>query len=359
MTATERYDAALALLKKLIATPSFSKEEAQTAALIRAFFVDRQILTEQIGNNIIVKNRHFDAAKPTLLLNSHHDTVKPNAGYTLDPYAPIEKDGKLYGLGSNDAGGCLVALALTFIHFYDQRLPYNLVFVASAEEENSGAGGIESVLPHLPTPTFALVGEPTEMNMAVAEKGLMVLDCYTKGVAGHAARDTGTNAIYAALPDIEWFRTHQFPLQSKWLGPVKMTVTQINAGQQHNVIPDTCHVVVDVRSTDAYTNDQLLQEIRQAVSCEVKPRSTRLNPSFLPDNLLISKVADDLGIVKFGSPTTSDQALMPFPSFKMGPGRSERSHTPDEFIFLSEIANGIEGYIRLLAAFFNHPIHTL
>lgn len=352
MSSTERYETALALLKKLIATPSFSKEEAQTAAIIGTFFTAQHIPFEQIGYNILVKNQHFDASKPTILLNSHHDTVKPNAGYTLDPFQPVEKDGKLYGLGANDAGGCLVALALTFVHFYQQTLPYNLLFVASAEEENSGSGGIESVLPHLPTPEFAIVGEPTEMHMAVAEKGLMVLDCYAKGVAGHAARDIGTNAIYAALPDIEWFRTFAFPHISKHLGPVKMTVTQINAGQQHNLIPDTCHFVVDVRSTDAYTNAELLSEIKQAISCDVQARSTRLNPSFLPDNLPISQVADALGIQKFGSPTTSDQAVMPFPSFKMGPGKSERSHTPDEFIFLREISDGIEGYIRLLDALF-------
>lgn len=353
MNAEQSYHHAVELLKQLISTQSFSKEENETAQLLSNFFDQYQVPVQRIGNNVIVKNQHFDEAKPSILLNSHHDTVKPNASYTLNPFEPIEKDGKLFGLGSNDAGGALVSLIMTFMHFYEKELPYNLILIASAEEEISGKGGIESVLSEIPTCDLAIVGEPTEMQMAVAEKGLMVLDCYVKGESGHAARDIGVNAIYEALSDIEWFRTFMFEKVSPHLGPVKMTVTQINAGIQHNVIPDTCHFAVDVRSTDSYSNEELLQIISKEVSCEVVARSTRLNPSHLPTNHPISKFADELGMKKFGSPTLSDQALIPFPSFKMGPGKSERSHTADEFIYLKEIEKGISGYIHLLEAFFN------
>lgn len=349
------YPSALELLKDLIRTPSLSKEEDLTAKLIGEFLTERKIDFERTGNNIIAKSKFFDEAKPSILLNSHHDTVKPNQGYTNDPFEPIEKEGKLFGLGSNDAGGCLVSLISTFVHFHDQEnLPYNLILAATAEEENSGKDGVESVLPDLPTPEFAIVGEPTEMKMAVAEKGLMVLDCYAKGKAGHAARNQGINAIYEALPDIDWFRNFEFPEESKYLGPVKMTVTQIESGYQHNVVPDTCHFVVDIRSTDKYSNIQILEMARLHTKCEIKERSTRLNPSRLPEELKISEVADHLKIEKFGSPTTSDQAVMNFPTFKMGPGMSERSHTADEFIYLDELKGGIEGYIGLLEELFNN-----
>ena len=353
MNSPQPYQQAIGLLKQLIATPSFSKEEQSSAKVLVDFFSTQNIPVEQIGNNVIVRNLHFDENKSTILLNSHHDTIKPNSGYSLDPFEPIEKGGKLFGLGSNDAGGALVSLIMTLLHFYDHQLPYNLMLIASAEEEISGKGGIESVLAQVPNCELALVGEPTEMNMAVAEKGLMVLDCYVKGESGHAARDLGDNAIYKAVPDIEWFKTFQFEKVSSHLGPVKMTVTQINSGTQHNVIPDACHFVVDVRSTDTYSNQELLDIIQSKVSCEVVARSTRLNPSNLPTDHPISKLADELKIKKFGSPTLSDQALIPFPSFKMGPGKSERSHTADEYIFLYEIEEGIAGYTQLLEAFFN------
>jgi acetylornithine deacetylase len=351
------YQQAVNLLKELIRNPSFSKEEGETAQVLIDFFQAQDITVDRLGNNIIVKNLHFDEVKPTILLNSHHDTVKPNTGYSLDPFKPNEKDGKLFGLGSNDAGGALVSLTMTFLHFYNEELPYNLILVASAEEEISGSGGIESILSALPTCELAIVGEPTEMHMAVAEKGLMVLDCYAKGESGHAARDIGINAIYESLSDIEWFRTYQFDKISKHLGPVKMTVTQINSGTQHNVIPDSCHFVVDVRSTDSYSNAELLKIISDHVKCEVTPRSTRLSPSNFPTDHPISVVADQLGIKKFGSPTLSDQALILFPSFKMGPGKSERSHTADEFIYLKEMKEGIAGYIQLLDTFFNQSTH--
>lgn len=358
MTTDELYQHSLHLLKDLIRTPSLSKEEDKTAGIIGDFLTYHGVEFERKGHNIIARNAQFNPKKPTILLNSHHDTVKPNEGYTNDPFEPIEKDGKLFGLGSNDAGGCLVSLIATFIHFYKDELPYNLILAATAEEENSGKGGVESVLPDLPKPEFGIVGEPTEMKMAVAEKGLMVLDCYAKGKAGHAARDQGINAIYMALEDIEWFRNFDFPIISKHLGPVKMSVTQIEAGYQHNVVPDVCHFVVDVRSTDKFSNTQILEIVKQHVKCEVKERSTRLNPSSLPEELTVSKVADLLKIEKFGSPTTSDQAVMNFPTFKMGPGMSERSHTPDEFIFLDELKGGISGYINLLDKLFNQPSPT-
>lgn len=345
---------AIDLLKKLIQTPSFSREEDRTGDLLEQFLQDKGVKAHRSGNNIWASNLRFDDKKPTVLLNSHHDTVKPNAGYTRDAFSAIVDDGKLFGLGSNDAGGCLVSLLVTFLHFNKKELPYNIVFAASAEEEISGTNGILSILDLLPTIEFGIVGEPTEMKMAVAEKGLMVLDCESKGVAGHAARSEAENAIYKAMKDIEWFRTFQFEKESNFLGPIHMSVTQIEAGSQHNVIPDCCRFVVDVRTTDAYSNEETLDIIRQHVDAFVAPRSTRLNPSHLPGDLLISRIADQLGIEKYGSPTLSDQALMPFPTCKMGPGKSERSHTADEFIYVKEIEQGIEGYIQLLETLFGN-----
>lgn len=340
---------AISLLKQLIETPSLSREEQGTAELINEFLIEKGISTQRKDNNVWAKNKHFDENKPTILLNSHHDTVKPNAGYTLDPFKAIEKDERLYGLGSNDAGGCLVSLIATFLHFHDQiDLNYNLVLAATAEEEISGSNGIESLMQQLPQIDFAIVGEPTQMHMAIAEKGLMVLDCMTRGSAGHAARDEGENAIYKAIHDIEWFRTYQFPKTSEMLGPIKMSVTQIEAGKQHNVVPDTCWFAVDVRTTDAYSNEETLAMIRQNVSCEVTPRSTRLNPSGISADHPLVKAGLALGRNTYGSPTLSDQALMPFPSVKIGPGDSARSHTADEYIELKEIEEGIELYIKLL-----------
>jgi acetylornithine deacetylase/succinyl-diaminopimelate desuccinylase-like protein len=343
----------VALLQQLIATPSFSKEEDGTAGILEDFFSKLGVQAERKGNNVWAKNLYFDATRPTILLNSHHDTVKPNPQYTRDPFQPEIIDGKLYGLGSNDAGGPLVSLIATFLYFYKhEELKYNLVIAATAEEEISGTGGIESIWNLLPKIDFAIVGEPTLCKMATAEKGLMVLDCIARGKAGHAAREEGVNAIYEALPDIEWFRTYHFPLVSDTLGPVKMTVSVIQAGKQHNVVPAECVYTVDVRVTDKYTLEELLATIEQNVKSEVKPRSLRMRPSGISDDHPLVLVAKRLGIERYGSPTTSDQALIPTSSVKMGPGDSARSHTADEFIFVDEIRQGIETYINVLSELF-------
>jgi acetylornithine deacetylase/succinyl-diaminopimelate desuccinylase-like protein len=340
----------VALLQQLIATPSFSKEEDGTAGILEDFFSKLGVQAERKGNNVWAKNLYFDASRPTILLNSHHDTVKPNPQYTRDPFQPEIIDGKLYGLGSNDAGGPLVSLIATFLYFYKHEdLKYNLVIAATAEEEISGTGGIESIWNLLPKIDFAIVGEPTLCKMATAEKGLMVLDCIARGKAGHAAREEGVNAIYEALPDIEWFRTYRFPLVSDTLGPVKMTVSIIQAGKQHNVVPAECVYTVDVRVTDKYTLEELLATIEQNVKSEVKPRSLRMRPSGISDDHPLVLAAKRLGIERYGSPTTSDQALIPTSSVKMGPGDSARSHTADEFIFVDEIRQGIETYINVLS----------
>jgi acetylornithine deacetylase len=343
---------AIALLQRLIATPSFSREEQGTADLIADFLESRGIPVQRKHHNVWAKNRHFDPAKPTVLLNSHHDTVKPNPAYSLDPFTPIEKDGKLYGLGSNDAGAALVSLLAAFLHFYERAdMPCNLLIAATAEEEISGTHGIESILPELGDIAVAIVGEPTLMQMAVAEKGLLVLDCIARGEAGHAAREEGVNAIYRALSDIEWFRSYEFPNVSPALGPVKMSVTVIQAGTQHNVVPAECRFTVDVRCTDAYTHEELLDIIRRHVGAEVQPRSLRLRPSSIPVEHPLVQAGLALGWNTYGSPTTSDQALMPFPSIKIGPGDSARSHSADEFVYLHEIEEGIEGYVGLLEHF--------
>lgn len=349
--ATLKQDA-LDLLKQLIRIESFSKQEDETARLIEQFFNQRDIPVNRKRNNIWAFNRHFNNDLPTVLLNSHHDTVKPNAGWTIDPFLPQIKDGKLFGLGSNDAGGALTSLIAVFLHFYDrQDLPFNLAIAATAEEENSGRNGVESILTDIGDIDLAIVGEPTEMHLAVAEKGLMVLDCLVTGKAGHAARNVGENAIDKAVDIIQWFRTFQYANKSEFLGPVKMTVTMIEAGVQHNIIPDTCKFVVDVRTTDAYSNKEALAIIREHVSCEVTPRSTRLNSSRIAQDHPLAIAARKLGRKTFGSPTTSDQGVIPYPSVKIGPGRSERSHTADEFIYLSELAEGIDIYIELLESY--------
>jgi acetylornithine deacetylase len=342
------YQSALNLLKALIRTPSLSEEEGQTCALLSDALDAEDIFFERKHHNLWMQNKSFCKDKPTILLNSHHDTVQPNEGYTLDPFDPLVREDKLLGLGSNDAGASLVALLYTFIHFYEIDLPINLVFAATAEEEISGKNGFRSVLENLGSIDYALVGEPTEMKMAIAEKGLMVLDVYAKGIAGHAARDVGENAIYKAMQDIAWFQNHVFERESPTLGPVRMSVTMIEAGYQHNLIPDTCHFVVDVRTTDAYTHSEILDLIDQETSSLVRPRSTHLNPSGLSKDHILIQAASRLGIDHFGSPTLSDQCLMPFPSVKMGPGLSERSHSADEFIYLDEIKQGIKGYIELI-----------
>lgn len=349
MDKSQLYQKALVLLKQLIAIPSFSKEEEQTAGLIAAVLEKEGVQTHRKQNNVWAFNRHYDPALPTLLLNSHHDTVKPNTGYTRNPFAATIEDGKLYGLGSNDAGGCLVSLMATFLYFYAQEgLRYNLVFAATAEEEISGKNGLELILPELGELEAAIVGEPTLMQLAVAEKGLLVLDCEARGRSGHAAREEGLNAIYEALPDITWFQAYRFPKVSEHLGPVKMSVTMIQSGTQHNVLPDSCKFTVDVRLTDAYTMDEVLQVIYRHVKSEVTPRSTRLTPSAIPVEHPLVQAGIGLGRSTYGSPTTSDQALLSMPSLKLGPGDSARSHMADEFIYLSEIEEGINLYIGIL-----------
>lgn len=344
---------ALELLMQLIATPSFSGEEEQAAAILEQFFHHHDIPVHRAGNNVWVRSEPFEPERPTLLLNSHIDTVQPGAGWSRSPFEPVLEEGKLYGLGSNDAGGCLVSLAVTFLHYYKLKSPlhFNIIFAATAEEESSGPGGIERVLPELGPVDVAIVGEPTGMAMAVAEKGLVVLDCVARGRTGHAARDTGINAIEIALQDIQWLRTYRFPRRSELLGPVRMTVTMIQAGIQHNIIPDLCTFTVDVRTTDAYSNEEVVDTIRRHLRSEVTPRSLRLQPSKIDLNHPLVQAAKAMGLRLFGSPTTSDQALIPAPSVKIGPGRSERSHTPDEFIYVDELEQGIEGYIQLLDQF--------
>ena len=344
------YQKATDLLKRLIATPSFSKEESGTASIIKEFFEKEGVEVQRLGNNLWVKNKNFDTKKPSVLLNSHHDTVRPNSGYTRDPFKPEVVDGKLFGLGSNDAGGPLVSLIATFLHFYDRTdLKYNVVLAATAEEEISGTGGIESIWHSLKPIDFAVVGEPTLCEMATAEKGLMVLDCLAKGKPGHAAREEGINAIYEALTDIEWFRTYRFPKQSETLGEMKMSVTIINAGSQHNVVPAECKFTVDVRVTDAYSLEDALEIIKKHVKCEVNPRSLRIRSSGISVDHPLVQSAKKMGLRLYGSPTTSDQALIPVPSVKIGPGDSARSHSADEFIYLHEIEKGIDTYIALLS----------
>ncbi|HTN08687.1 M20 family metallo-hydrolase [Agriterribacter sp.] len=347
---------AVQLLKALIAVPSFSKEEDQTAGLIGLFFAKKGIPHFRIGNNVYATNKYFDERKPAILLNSHHDTVKPNKAYTLNPFSPVEKEGKLYGLGSNDAGGPLVSLLATFLFFYNRpELKYNLVYAASAEEEISGKEGIELLLhstsfnPPERQWAFALVGEPTQMQMAVAEKGLLVADCTATGIAGHAAREEGDNAVYKAIKDIEWFRSFRFPRVSDFLGPVKMSVTVIETeNKAHNVVPSQCSFVADIRVNECYTFEEILDTVRRHVSCEVQPRSLRLRSSSIALDHPIVKSGLEAGRTCYGSPTTSDKALIPFPALKIGPGDSARSHTADEYIYIDEIKEGIGLYVKLL-----------
>lgn len=342
-------DDAIELLKDLIATESFSKQEDQTAEILEEFFRSNNIPYRRKKNNLWAKNKFFDPNKPTVLLNSHHDTVKPNPSWTLNPFNPSVKDGKLFGLGSNDAGGCLVSLIATFRYFYDRPdLKYNVVVAPTAEEEISGREGLELIVSELPPIEFAIVGEPTQMHLAVAEKGLLVLDCIAHGKSGHAARNEGENAIYKAIQDINWFQTHQFPKVSENLGPIKMSVTVINAGSQHNVVPDTCKYTVDIRVTEQYTLEEIIETVRKNVSSEVIPRSIRLKPSSIPMEHPIVQAGIGMGRTTYGSPTTSDQALLDCPSLKMGPGDSARSHTADEFIYIEEIEEGVELYIKML-----------
>ena len=343
------YYEAIDLLKGMIARPSISRDEKEVADFLEAHWKQAGQTVFRHGNNLWMTSQPMDPAKPTLLLNSHIDTVKPVAGWSRDPFTPEEsEEDRLYGLGSNDAGASVVSLYAAFSILTQKEQPYNLIFLASCEEEVSGKNGLESVIPYLPPIQFAIVGEPTGMQPAVAEKGLMVLDCVATGKSGHAARNEGINAIYRALKDIEWFQHYQFPKQSDFLGPVKMTVTIIQAGTQHNVVPDKCTFTVDIRSNECYSNEQLFELIQQQVSCEIKARSFRLNSTRTDMDHPFVRRALMMGCQPFGSPTLSDQALMPFPSVKMGPGQSARSHSADEYIELMEIREAIDMYVRLL-----------
>lgn len=350
MTIENLTNKAIDLLKSLIETQSFSSEEEQTASLIEAWFIEFNIPFKRTNNNVWAINKYFKEGKPTLLLNSHHDTVKPNSAYTNDPFKAIEKNGKLYGLGSNDAGGCLVSLIATFTYFYQkENLKYNLVLVASAEEESSGTNGLNSMLPIIPNIDVAIVGEPTLMNLAIAEKGLVVFDAIVEGTPSHAAHPNLNNSIYNTIDVLQWFKNFKFEKTSDVLGDVKMTVTQINAGEQHNVVPAKVDLVIDVRVNDAYSNKEIAEILEENSPCtKITPRSLRLNSSSISSNHELVKAGISLGRETYGSPTLSDQSVLSCQSLKLGPGDSTRSHSANEFIYVSEIEEGIKIYIDLL-----------
>ena len=341
---------ALELLKNLIKTQSFSSEEEGTATFIENWFNTHNIPFQRQANNIWATNKNFKEGKTTLLLNSHHDTVQPNNGYTRDPYSPDIEDGKLYGLGSNDAGGCLVSLIATFTYFYAYENPkYNLVLVASGEEESSGPNGLNSMLKVIPHIDVAIVGEPTLMNLAIAEKGLVVFDAQVLGTPSHAAHPNDDNAIYNCIPVLQWFKDFKFEKVSEALGEVKMTVTQIKGGKQHNAVPADIDLVVDVRVNDQYSNKEIADLLQAQAPCDsIKPRSLRLNSSSIPKEHELVKAGIALGRSTYGSPTLSDQAVLSCPSLKLGPGDSTRSHSADEYIYVKEIEEGIQIYIDLL-----------
>jgi acetylornithine deacetylase len=340
---------AIELLQKLIQTSSLSKHEDETAVILKKYIEKYCDNAQSLQNNVWVKNKHFDESKPTILLNSHHDTVPANKAYTRNPLDGAIEDGKLFGLGSNDAGGCLVSLLATFLYFYEkENLQYNLIFAASAEEEISGTNGIELMYPQLGKIDAAIVGEPTQMQMAIAEKGLLVIDCTVKGKAGHAAREEGENAIYKTMKDMEWFKNYQFEKVSDTLGPIKMSVTIINAGMQHNMVPDVCTFTVDIRINELYTHEEILKVIKENIDAKIVPRSMRMKSSSIAILHPLVQSGIVLGRTMYGSPTTSDKALMNCPSLKMGPGDSARSHSADEFIYVKEIEEGINLYIKLL-----------
>jgi acetylornithine deacetylase len=336
-------------LKKLIATPSLSGKEENVAEIIRDYLSSHGVELSTLKNNTWCKNKHWDDAKPVILLNSHIDTVKPVDGWSYDPFMPTEEEGKIIGLGSNDAGAPLVSLMATFLYFFNKKdLPFNLIYSATAEEEISGKNGMALLANELERVDFAIVGEPTQMKLAVAEKGLLVIDCTVHGKAGHAARNEGINSIYLAVDEINKIKNYQFDKVSEVLGEVKMTVTQIDAGFQHNVVPDTCRFVVDVRTNECYSNDEVIDIIKNLLKCDVKPRSRRLSSSGINlDHPFVEKVKS-MGIECYGSPTLSDQSLMKYPSVKLGPGDSARSHTANEYIYPDEIKNGIKFYVSLL-----------
>ncbi|MDL1913481.1 MAG: M20/M25/M40 family metallo-hydrolase [Bergeyella sp.] len=337
------------LLKRLIQTPSLSKQEEGTARLIADYIKSKNIPYERKGNNVWASNLFFDSSLPTILLNSHHDTVPPNSSYTLDPFIPTEREGKLYGLGSNDAGASLVGLLAGFLYFYDKKLNYNLIYAATAEEEISGENGIGSILPGLGVLSFAIVGEPTEMQLAIAEKGLVVLHCRAKGRASHAAHPNENHAIYKAIEDIKKVEHYTFDRISEVLGKVKATVTVIQAGSLHNVVPDHCDFTIDVRTNEHYSNQEILDTFDALLDSEVSPKSLRLNSSKISLDHPIVLAAKRENCRLYGSPTISDQALIPFDSVKIGIGDSLRSHTADEFVYLRELEEGISKYIRILS----------
>jgi len=342
-------DDAINLLKDLISIQSFSFEEDKTATKINNWLKERGVKSNRKVNNIIAYNKHYDQTKPNILLNSHHDTVEPNSAYTLDPYKPQIVNGKLYGLGSNDAGGALVSLITTFLHFYDkENLSHNIILLASAEEERSGPNGIKSIMPILPEIELAIVGEPTLMNIAVAEKGLIVFDLIVKGTSSHAAHKNLDNPIYKAIVIINKISKIKFEKKSNLLDDVKLTVTQINAGVQHNVVPAEVKLVLDARINDKYTNTEIYNVLKDELDCELVPRNLDLNSSSIPENHKIIKAGNKLGFTKYGSPTLSDQAKIKCNSIKLGPGDSTRSHTADEFIYVDEIKNGVKKYIELI-----------
>jgi len=349
------YEQAVQLLEKLIKIPSFSGEESFAANHVESFLNEQGISTIRKFNNTWCYNRYFDPAKPIILLNSHIDTVKPNSQYVNDPFRPVIKEGKLYGLGSNDAGGPLVSLISVFSYFYEKTdLPFNLCLAVTAEEENSGQKGIRSILDDLMPLAFAIVGEPTNMQMAIAEKGSMVLDCLSTGRSGHAAREEGDNAIYKAIKDISWFSSYQFPIENGLPNPVKMTVTQINAGLQHNIVPGECNFTIDIRFDHNYTCREILNTIKNHTFCETNLRANVLAPSSIDITHPIVKAGLAIGRKTYISPTSSDQGWLDIPSIKMGPGESARSHTADEYIYLAEISDGITIYIDLLNELFPH-----
>lgn len=353
MSHKELHIEAINLLKNLINTTSFSKEEGLAAQIIRDFFKEKEIPFQTHLHNTWATNKHFNSSKPTLLLNSHIDTVKPSGSWTYEPFEATLEGNKLTGLGSNDAGAALTSLLAAFIHFYNEELPFNILFAATAEEEISGLNGVASILDKINI-DFAIVGEPTEMKVAISERGLMVVDAAVEGKSGHAARNEGINAIYLALEDIQWIQNYEFEKTSPELGPIKMTVTVIEAGKQHNVVPGICNYVIDIRTIGEYSYDEILETISSHVHAEIKPRSTRLKPSIISPNHPLVRTATELNIEKFGSATLSDQALLSVPSIKMGPGISERSHTPNEFILISEIEEGIDKYILFISNLRRH-----
>jgi len=337
------------LLKKIIATPSLSKDEYDVSLVIEAFFHQKNIPTKRQKNNIWAVNQFFDENKPSILLNTHHDTVKPNKAFTMDPFIPVEKDGKIFGLGSNDAGASLVSMIQVFLHFYaEENLSHNLIIALTAEEEISGTDGINMLFPLLPNVELAIVGEPTQMNLAIAEKGLLVIDGEMTGTASHAAHPNDDNAIVKTLVDLQHILNYKFPKVSSYLGDVKVTLSVLNAGTQHNVVPEKCNFTLDVRVTDEYTNHEVFDIIQSEMKSKLTARSFRLNSSRIAENHPIVQAGLDIGRTTYGSPTSSDQAIIPCTSVKIGPGDSKRSHTADEFIYISEIKEGIEIYIKIL-----------